>query len=44
MTRRIFDSQVAVTIGHFGTHIWDLTLADLASDQVLIVSFDPHFP
>lgn len=44
MTPRVFDSQIAVTIGNYGTHIWDLTLADLASDKGLIVSFHFHFP
>lgn len=43
MTRRMFDSQVAVTVGPFGTHIWDLTLADTTSDKALIVNIYPHF-
>ena len=29
--------DAAVTIGHYGTHLWDLTLLDLASNAYLIV-------
>lgn len=29
----------AVTVGHFGTHMWDLTLADLASPGFLYTGF-----
>lgn len=40
--RVISNLDIAVTIGHYGTHIWDLRLLDLASNDFLIVSLNPN--
>lgn len=29
--------DTAVTLGHIGTHVWDLTVEDIASDAFLLV-------
>ena len=34
----ISNLDAAITIGHFGTHIWDLRVSDLAGNDFLIVS------
>lgn len=31
------NDQKAVTVGHSGTHLWDLTLSDLSSKGFLLV-------
>ena len=38
----ISDLDAAVTIGHYGTHIWDLRLLDLTSNDFFIVSLNPR--
>ena len=34
------NDQKAVTVGHSGTHLWDLTLSDLSSKGFLLVRRD----